>query len=138
MQRRDDTPYGSIANEAGKTEREHIAHEHRSGRLAQRERSPHASCHRRHLARRLLPRRQSHRGCFLRPGRTLSSRCWGSWRRGSRGRREDLAIERDDRAADNLVRQVDSKALLFRREREKVLGDIIGIESGRLRGEARG
>ena len=62
----------------------------------------------------------------------------GGHRDGRGGRPGEGALVEDDGAADDVVGHVEVEVVLGARHGEEQLGEVVGVEGGRLRGKARG
>jgi hypothetical protein len=128
------TPHNTITDQTGKTKGEGIAHEQRAGELSETHNTTKTGTKSCDLACSLLPR-----GKFLDLDGSFGRGRFGGSRRGCGARcgRQNLTILGDNGTSNNLVRQVDSKLFILRCHRKQELGDVVGVQSGRLGGEAR-
>ena len=135
VQRRRNSPYNPVPNQASQRKRKRIPHQKRARKLAQRQHRRHTRGDDARLARRLLEGRQRHDlGLLL--GLGLGG---GRRRRGGAGRgREDLAVVGDDGAADDLVGEVDAELLFAGCHGEEELSDVVRVQGRGLGREARG
>lgn len=127
------TPDNTVTNQSGETKGEKTVHESRPSGFSKGNDRPHSSSDSCNFTLRLLPRCDGDNVCLL-----------GHRSRGGGGRRhsaddwwKDLSVLSHNRAADNLIFQVDVEPLVIT-DRKQELGNVVGIQGGRLGRKPRG
>lgn len=120
------TPNDTIADERSQSKREEVRHQSRASELSERNDASHPRGNGGNLPTGLLPWSKSLGRLFFRS--FGGSRRRSSWGRDSqRSRWENFPLVHYNRPSDDLILQIDNKAIVLRHGQEE-LGDIVRVE----------